>query len=703
MRIHRASCSPRAGRSHAIQRRAQQPRRRMTRQSRRRVVHHRRVRHGEASFDERAVLGDERLREEDGEGVRLGRGAFGSVERLGDGECGGVVGGGVERLAASRGSGLLGCLGSVAGRGVAGVGLEGADALAEGLPAAVGVVHVDVGAREGLGVGGGGEAVAGGGAALALAPGFARSAAAATAGDFGRRVHDHRGRFTCAGDPTEFGVVNASGRGRGSRRGVVVGTVEGVGRERGGARGREPRGILSRGRGIRRCGGAGGGRRRGGGGETARGRDANREGRAANDEGGDRRRGRCVVTSVRGRALASGRAAAGTGPEADAAGDRAARKPESIDRTGREIAGRPIRTGQPRAEPLPRDVRCSPSPAFSNTTQQTRSTGLGASSWLTRARSRRAAVSRASAAIRMSRADPPDGPGPAAPMDADVDPRGSRAGRTTRLCVLCPSERGPPPRAPPRAAQAQGAPRRRGVPPPRRVRGSVPPRSQRHRHHVGAPDVHHVVPRGVLRRAQGAPSKRRDPPSSAASNSSARTAAYAAPQSDAHSSDAREATTSRARTPSDADSTQTHSPSRARAQITQAHTSTRVVQNHERRRTPRSSSSRRRRRRARGRHGTRAGRHGTVGRHHASRSPRARRRARAERIGRPQRRRDGDDDAAAAALEEGVVRPSKMSKIDRTRGVIAAVVAAGERVRREAEHEDDDEESVCEAASVEGW
>ena len=49
-------------------------------------------------------------------------------------------------------------------------------------------------------------------------------------------------------------------------------------------------------------------------------------------------------------------------------------------------------------------------------------------------------------------------------MDADVDPRGSRAGRTTRLCVLCPSERGPP-RAPPRAAQAQGAPRRRGVPP----------------------------------------------------------------------------------------------------------------------------------------------------------------------------------------------------------------------------------------------
>ena len=89
----------------------------------------------------------------------------------------------------------------------------------------------------------------------------------------------------------------------------------------------------------------------------------------------------------------------------------------------------------------------------------------------------------------------------------------------------------------------------------------------------------------------------------------------------------------------------------------------------------------------------RAGRHGTVGRHHASRSPRAAPR-RAERSGRPQRRRDGDDDAAAA-LEEGVVRPSKMSKIDRTRGVIAAVVAAGERVRREAEHEDDDEEAFA--------
>ena len=36
-----------------------------------------------------------------------------------------------------------------------------------------------------------------------------------------------------------------------------------------------------------------------------------------------------------------------------------------------------------------------------------------------------------------------------------------------------------------------------------------------------------------------------------------------------------------------------------------------------------------------------------------------------------------------------------MSKIDRTRGVIAAVVAAGERVRREAEHEDDDEEAFA--------
>ena len=516
---------------------------------------------------------------------------------------------GEERLAASRGSGLR-CLGSVAGRGVAGVGLEGADALAEGLPAAVGVVHVDIGAREGLGVGGGGEAVAGGGAALALAPGFARSAAAATAGDFGRRVHDHRGRFTCAGDPTEFGGGERVRTRSGESSGVVVGTVEGGRSRKGGARGREPRGILSRGRGIRRCGGAGGGRRRGGGGETARGRDANREGRAANDEGGDRRRGRCVVTSVRGRALASGaRAAAGTGPEADAAGDRAARKPESIDRTGREIAGRPIRTGQPRAEPLPRDVRCSPSPAFSNTTQQTRSTGLGASSWLTRARSRRAAVGRARPRRSECRArTPPTVPGPPRRWTRTSTLAG-RARDARPGCASCvpPSAARPPRTSPCRTGPRCSAPAWSA--PPRRVRGSVPPRSQRHRHHVGAPDVHHVVPRGVLRRAQGAPSKRRIRHQARQATqvlALRHTRRHSRMHTRAMSAKLPPRVRARRRMPIQRRRIHRHVP---RAQITQAHTSTRVVQNHERRRTPRSSSSRRRRRRARADATGRAGRH----------------------------------------------------------------------------------------------
>ena len=185
----------------------------------------------------------------------------------------------------------------------------------------------------------------------------------------------------------------------------------------------------------------------------------------------------------------------------------------------------------------------------------------------------------------------------------------------------------PAPRAPPRAAQAQGAPRRRGVPPPRRVRGSVPPRSQRHRHHVGAPDVHHVVPRGVLRRAQGAPSKRRIRHQARQATqvlALRHTRRHSRMHTRAMPAKLPSRVRARRRMPIQRRRIHRHVP---RAQITQAHTSTRVVQNHERRRTPRSSSSRRRRRRARGRHGTRAGRHGTVGRHHASRSPRARRRA----------------------------------------------------------------------------
>ena len=129
---------------------------------------------------------------------------------------------------------------------------------------------------------------------------------------------------------------------------------------------------------------------------------------------------------------------------------------------------------------------------------------------------------------------------------------------------------------------------------------------------------------------------------------------------------------------------------------TQAHTSTRVVQNHEaatnasqqqqppppttRARTPRDARGTPRDRRAPPRFSIAS-------------------RAAPRRAEHPVDHSNGvgtaATDAAAAALEEGVVRPSKMSKIDRTRGVIAAVVAAGERVRREAEHEDDDEEAFA--------
>ena len=52
-------------------------------------------------------------------------------------------------------------------------------------------------------------------------------------------------------------------------------------------------------------------------------------------------------------------------------------------------------------------------------------------------------------------------------------------------------------------------------------------------------------------------------------------------------------------------------------------------------------------------------------------------------------------DAALEDLCDGVVRPAKMGKVDRTRAVIASVMSAAERVRREEEGEMDDEEAFA--------
>ena len=52
-------------------------------------------------------------------------------------------------------------------------------------------------------------------------------------------------------------------------------------------------------------------------------------------------------------------------------------------------------------------------------------------------------------------------------------------------------------------------------------------------------------------------------------------------------------------------------------------------------------------------------------------------------------------DAALEDLRNGVVRPAKMGKVDRTRAVIASVMSAAERVRREEEGEMDDEEAFA--------
>ena len=196
------------------------------------------------------------------------------------------------------------------------------------------------------------------------------------------------------------------------------------------------------------------------------------------------------------RARDAGRAAAGTGPEADAAGDRAARKPESIDRTGREIAGRPIRTGQPRAEPLPRDVVLPVTCIFKHHPTDS----IDGSRCVVVVDAREISSRRRLARVR---GDPNVARGPPRRSRARrADGRGrqpSRVARGTHDPAVRPvSLRArPAPRAPPRAAQARGAPRRRGVPPSASSRDrsspiatASPPRGRTRRASSWCPEVY---------------------------------------------------------------------------------------------------------------------------------------------------------------------------------------------------------------------
>ena len=280
-------------------------------------------------------------------------------------------------------------------------------------------------------------------------------------------------------------------------------------------------------------------------------------------------------------------------------------------------------------------------------------------------------------------------------MDADVNPRGSRAGRTTRLCVLCPSERGPPPAHLPVPHRPKVL--RAGVecPPLGEFAGPFLPdrngiaTTWAHQTCImWCPEVYFDARRERLRNVESAIKRGKQLKCSHCGIRGATVGCTLerCPRSYhlacAHAVGCR----------FNADAFTVTCPVHKSHKRTPAPVWSKTMNGDERLAAAAAAAADDARADATGRARDATGPSGATTlldrlARGAAPAPNA--------SGRPQRRRDGDDDDAAAALEEGVVRPSKMSKIDRTRGVIAAVVAAGERVRREAEHEDDDEEAFA--------